>query len=534
MIYRFPKDSIQHEIPKLFTYPFHYTPDPLSALASTLLQQQLDQTLSKGKMYGVLVVKDSAGDLGYLVGYSGNRDSHSNRIDFVPPIFDLLDKDGFFLEEETKISAINSEISELKKDSRYNQLLMSRDIINELGEEKITEAKERIKQSRKTRREIRQKIDSSDPDYHIKIEQLSAESQREKIELKKIKIEHQQTVKPIEEEILKTTTKIDNLKKDRAKRSNDLQNRIFRSYIFLNNHQEKRDLLDIFETTPPAGAGDCAAPKLLNFAYSNGLTPISMAEFWWGESPKSEIRKQAQFYPSCSSKCKPILGHMLKGLNVAPNPLEEILSDQHKIKIIYEDKDLLVINKPHNLLSVPGKEVHNSVYSQVKDLYPEATGPMIVHRLDMSTSGLMIVTKSLECNKLMQKQFSDRSISKRYVALLEGSLDSDRGEIDLPIRVDLDNRPSQLVCFEHGKSAKTFWSRAATTDGTTRVNLYPVTGRTHQLRVHCAHKDGLNSPILGDELYGNSASRLYLHAEEIKFKHPITREEMIFKERAEF
>jgi tRNA pseudouridine32 synthase/23S rRNA pseudouridine746 synthase len=310
-----------------------------------------------------------------------------------------------------------------------------------------------------------------------------------------------------------------------------LQKTLFEKYQFLNQQKEEKGLLDIFNNPaikPPAGAGDCSAPKLLQYAFQNHLTPIAMAEFWWGISPNSEIRKHKNFYPSCQSRCKPILTHMLEGIKMDENLLLENLAEKQELKIIYEDDVIIVVNKPAEFLSVPGKGIIDSVYTRMKEKYPNATGPIIVHRLDMSTSGILVLTKTKEANKVLQSQFIKRTIKKRYVALLDGILNENNGVIHLPLRVDLDDRPRQLVDFTYGKPAETRWKVIEYKNNKTRVHFYPITGRTHQLRVHSAHKDGLNTPIIGDDLYGKKETRLHLHAEFIEFIHPISKDVMCF------
>ena len=259
-----------------------------------------------------------------------------------------------------------------------------------------------------------------------------------------------------------------------------------------------------------------------------------MAEFWWGISPNSAIRKHKNYYPACQGRCKPILTHMLQGIKMDDNLLLENLAKKQELKIIYEDDVLIAVHKPTELLSVPGKEISDSVYTRIKEKYPTATGPLIVHRLDMSTSGVLLLTKTKEANKILQSQFINRTVKKRYVALLKGDLPQNKGTIKLPLRVDLDDRPKQLVDFKYGKNAETNWEVIQRENGKTRVYFYPITGRTHQLRVHAAHIDGLNLPIIGDDLYGTKTNRLHLHAEFIEFLHPSTKEKMSFRVEAEF
>ena len=315
----------------------------------------------------------------------------------------------------------------------------------------------------------------------------------------------------------------------------------------LNARGEVKDLYTIFEQTvqkvPPAGAGECALPKLLQYAYLHQLKPLAMAEFWWGDSPKNEIRHHGYYYPSCKGKCEPILQHMLQGLEVDENPLLNPVHEEEELEIVFEDEWLLVVNKPAGMLSVPGKaEDRDSVYHRLKKKYPEATGPMIVHRLDMATSGLLLVAKTKEVHQDLQAQFANRSIKKRYVAVLDGIVLSERtGRIELPLCLNPLDRPRQIVNKEYGKEAITEYRIISESGSTfnesrkhTRIIFYPLTGRTHQLRVHAAHPEGLGCPILGDELYGKKADRLYLHAEYIEFRHPIYGDILRIQKEADF
>jgi tRNA pseudouridine32 synthase/23S rRNA pseudouridine746 synthase len=272
----------------------------------------------------------------------------------------------------------------------------------------------------------------------------------------------------------------------------------------------------------------------MQYAFSHELKPIALAEFWWGQSPKSEVRRHGHFYPACRGKCEPILGHMLKGMELDENPMLSNRNQVEDIPVIYEDEYLLIINKPPEFLSVPGVHVEDSIQWRMKQQYPEATGPMVAHRLDMSTSGLMIIAKTMEVYKFLQRHFMRRSVQKRYEALLEGMVEGEEGTIDLPLRLDIDDRPRQLVCYEHGKAARTHWKVVERKNGRTRIHFYPVTGRTHQLRVHAAHHLGLNCPIVGDDIYGKMGKRLHLHAAFIKFKHPVTHKMVSFEVEASF
>ena len=339
-----------------------------------------------------------------------------------------------------------------------------------------------------------------------------------------------QILHPVQDDILgnQSVNTIESLKEERKQRSIALQQWIFRQFRLLNARGEEQDIYQIFEETahrnPPAGTGECAAPKLLQHAYSNGLKPIAMAEFWWGESPKGEIRRHGYYYPACRHKCEPILNFMLQGLDVEPNPLLTSITDATQLETVYEDEYLLAVNKPAGMLSVPGKTGQASVLSILQERYPDATGPILVHRLDMDTSGLLLAAKDKVTHAELQKQFEGRSVKKRYIALLDG-IPQDKelkGFIRLPLRPDFDNRPLQIVCFEYGKPAVTRYEILDTSEARTRIAYYPETGRTHQLRVHSAHPDGMNCPIVGDPLYGQPSDRLYLHAERLEFRHPNT------------
>lgn len=321
--------------------------------------------------------------------------------------------------------------------------------------------------------------------------------------------------------------------------SQDLQLWLFHQYQLLNARGETKDLVDIWQNyydrpklrekfpLPPGGTGDCCAPKLLQFAYQHHLHPVCMAEFWWGQSTKEELRQHLNYYPACRGKCKPILTWMMEGLDVDVNP--ETLGFPHlEVKTIYEDDALLVVDKPSGMLSTPGRVEEYSVETIMRQRYPDS---FIAHRLDMWTSGLLIVAKSLEVYRSLQEQFVKHQVKKRYIAVLENLEILDRldvlekkGTISLSLRPDPMNRPRQIVDHEHGKRAVTDYEFLSENV----VALYPQTGRTHQLRIHCAHPEGLGRPIKGDELYGTKADRLYLHAEQIWFRHPITGEDMHF------
>ena len=516
-------------LPERFTYPFHYTPHPLCVIAAEETQAYLkertewQEELQTGKMFGVLVVRTPAGEVGYLAAFSGNLAGKNVHPFFVPPIYDLLQPDGFFRQEEERINEINARIQTLQASpaledarSRLQSTIEYCDFVLQAAKDlmkKRKEERDRLRQFPLTEEEIALLIKES---QHMK-----AAHKLTKKSLRSILEEDQAKVDRLEREI-------EQLKQERKRRSAALQRKLFEQFQILNARGEVKDLCELFAPTPqgapPAGAGECAAPKLLQYAYQHQLEPIAMAEFWWGDSPKTEIRHHGYYYPACKGKCEPILNHMLLGLRVDENPL---LADAHretKLDILYEDDYLLIVNKPAGMLSVPGKGDVDSVYHRLRILYPDATGPIIVHRLDMATSGLLLAAKTKEAHQNLQAQFKNRTIQKRYIALLEGEVPQDEGEIRLPLCPDPLDRPRQIVSEEFGKPALTHYRVLERTSGKTLIAFYPQTGRTHQLRVHAAHPQGLHCPILGDELYGRKAERLYLHAEYLAFTHPITSE----------
>ncbi|MGB0985511.1 MAG: RluA family pseudouridine synthase [Saprospiraceae bacterium] len=540
------------ELPKRFTFPFYYEPHPLSVLAAKELQEHLEtqtdwehnfgineetEGLRIGKMFGVLVVKNKKGELGYLSAFSGKLAESNHHPKFVPPVFDMLTEDSFFNQGMKILNPMNRQIEVLEAESAFLKSKKTLKEVKEKATETIQTAKTAAKIAKKERKakrvEAKKILDAAA--YEALNVELSKESTRSNYVIKDMNRYWSERVSEQEAELKVFTDEIDALKQKRKEISASLQQQLFDQYTFLNQAGEHKSLGAIFVDVPPiAGAGECAAPKLLQYAFLNELELISMAEFWWGKSPKSAIRKHQQYYPACRGKCKPILGHMLNGVETDDNPMLVNTAMGQEISTVYEDEYMLVINKPAEFLSVPGKIIEDSVQFRMQLKYPDATGPMVVHRLDMSTSGLMIIAKSIESYKFLQQQFIKRKVKKRYVALLEDLVEKDEGLINLPLRVDLEDRPRQLVCYDYGKNSQTKWKVIDRKNGQTRMHFFPITGRTHQLRVHSAHPLGLNIPIIGDDLYGNKGDRLHLHAEFIEFMHPVSKEMMQIEVAAEF
>lgn len=555
---RFKSSIDTIKLPERFTFPFYYQPHPLCVLASEELQKYLSEQNSwqydftqNGKMFGVLLVENTAGEIGYLTGFSGKLANKTVLDNFVPPVDDSTNAE-FFLSEQKIINGLNDQLTNLTKSP---ELIEKEQLLKEI----ITSAKEAItrlqstasenKKKRKTQRSLSEASLSSD-DFILLKATLAKESVADKNELKYLKQHWQEQITQAEKSVNTVLDVIIALKEKRTKMSSALQKTLFEQYRFLNCNNQEKNLTELFVETafhqkygvPPAGAGDCAAPKLLQYAFKHKLKPLAMAEFWWGKSPKSEVRQHQNFYTACIGKCQPILTHMLSGMEIDENAMLKDVTTQKVIDIIYQDDYIAVINKPHELLSVPGKSISDCVFSRMKLLFPNATGPLIVHRLDMSTSGLMVIALTKQAYTNLQQQFIKRTVEKRYVALLSGCPQvvkvQGNGLISLPLAGDFDDRPRQMVCFETGKEAETRWELVAIEEkdkqSFARVHLHPKTGRTHQLRVHCAHYQGFNTPIKGDDLYGKKAERLHLHAEVLTLTHPNTNTKMTFTEPAKF
>ncbi len=525
-------------LPCAFTYPFCYTPHPLVVLAAERVQAYLisrtdwHEEIDKGKMFGVLVVSDEKGKTGFLAAFSGNLAGSNSYDYFVPPVYDLLQPEGFFRKEEAEISAINRRIEEMEQDPVYLAQRKKHEQWKADADTRLTKARAYLKKEKNKRDRMRQEGVTEE-----ERQRLIKESQFQKAEYKRLAQRLKDEEKMMESCLHEHESTVRRLKQERRSRSAALQLRLFRQFRMLNANGETKDLCEIFKDTPqgipPAGAGECALPKLLQFAYRNRLHPLAMGEFWWGMSPKDEIRRHGHFYPSCTGKCGPILRHMLVGLKVEKNPMEENHFRHIPLDIVYEDEWLVVVDKPAGMLSVPGKGDMDSVYGRLRERYPHATGPLIVHRLDMATSGLILAAKDKETHRQLQSLFETRKIKKRYTAILEGETETDEGRIELPLCLNPLDRPRQMVSDE-GKPAVTLYKVRKRENGNTWIDFYPLTGRTHQLRLHAAHPQGLNHPITGDELYGHKADRMYLHAAELDFIHPATHKELHIVREAEF
>lgn len=543
MFHRFKKDISSVSLPTSFNNPFHYSPHTLCVWAADELRLllQSDHRLvadaATGKMLGVLVVRNVAGEVGYLAGFSGLLCGSNRQAGFVPPVFDFLAPDGCFKREEAAITAINHKIAEIERSDEYHSAVEAVAHSECYAHETIAARKQQYAANKKARDEKR----ASGTATAAELEALIHQSRFEKAELKRLARACNEQVESARALLLPFTQRITAFAAERKQRSAALQEWLFTQFKVLNGRGEKASLLQIFATytgtLPPAGAGECAAPKMLHYAYENNMQPLAMAEFWVGASPIGEVRRDGFFYPSCKSKCYPILSYMLQGIDVEESALERGGDNLSAIKVVYEDDSLIVVDKPHGVLSVPGIVGGSSVQDWLRSTY-KSNDIFVVHRLDMATSGLLVAARSMDVFKAMQGLFASREVEKRYVALLNGVPQQCEGEITLPLMPDYDHRPCQKVSFEEGKPAKTIFKLLRNVQcGSSEcalMLLQPVTGRTHQLRVHCAHHLGLNVPIVGDALYGATAERLMLHASYVSFRHPVSGRRVEFSSLAPF
>lgn len=530
----FAPQPLAEELPHLFTYPFHYTPHPLIQRAAAELRTYLlscsswQAELQGGKMFGVLLVRNAAGELGFLAAFSGLLGGSNRQPYFVPPVFDFLDPQGFFKKGEARLTEMNRQVAALKESEAYLKAHELLTAVSREAEEELSRMKEEFRKARLRREERRATATSEE------LQLLNRESQFQKAELKRREKAWAGRMVECRALVEEQEAALTALKQERKRLSEQLQQQIFRNFTFRNALGEEQNLQQIFceagRGEPPAGAGECAAPKLLQYAYLNGMQPLAMGEFWWGDSPRGVLREDGRFYPSCTSKCKPILGFMLQGLEVEPDPVVREASAHSEVEVIYEDEYLAAIYKPAGMYSVPGKdEAVSSVLSWAQNRYPDSDSPLLVHRLDMHTSGLLLIGKTKEAHAALQQMFERHQIRKTYIAVLDGIVSQDEGLIRLPLRPDVEHRPMQMVDPVYGKPAVTRYRVLERSGQTTRIAFFPQTGRTHQLRVHAAHPDGLGCPIRGDQLYGRPSDRLYLHAEQVQLAHPVTGQRLTLK-----
>ena len=533
------------ELPEIFPSPFDVRPHRVAVQAAQALQnrltdlcdsgsqcsRQFEQT-DGGKMFGVLVVKNTEGTIGYLSAFSGMLDNSWQHEGFVPPVFSQPDRDALLLDGEHHIADLTRQVQEAEADSAYRQAKENVQKHLIVSTDKLNAIKSMLASRKKQRDILRQQETITDAE----LVELGQQSHSDKLELKNLKRQLQSDSDDLAAELEQYQIKIDKLKKLRKKRSAKLQAELFDGYKIVSSDGQSCMLSELYKAgLPPSGAGDCAAAKLVHYANVFDFKPLALAEFWWGAAPKGGLREHKRFYPSCRSRCRVVLPFMLQGQTVSVPQHEKAVKFSSDYPItLYEDQDIVVVEKPAGLLSVPGKTLTDSVEVRLKAKYPQVAGVMLLHRLDQATSGLMIAAKNPRAYKSLQHQFQDRTIGKHYEAVLDGVIEQDEGIIELPLGIDIYDRPRQIVCYEYGKSALTRFCVMERGNNTTRISFYPHTGRTHQLRVHAAHSDGLNCPILGDELYGRPRDRLHLHAAKLTFEHPVTEQTLSFSSEVPF
>lgn len=517
-------------LPERLNCPFCYEPHPVARQAAERLQALLPEP-GEGKMFGVLVAEDGEGRLGWLAAYSGQVEGLVEA-EFVPPVFDYLQPDGYFRTHEADITALNHRIAALEASPRRTEaqaaLRSESDAFDALLAQRRSEMAEA-----KRRRDGRRAAGALTTEEEA---ELIRESQFQKAELHRMKKAWQARLAELQSAADACEKEIERLKEKRKKLSDTLQRWLFSEFCVADSHGRLRSLINIFQEhsghLPPSGAGECCEPKLLHYAFTHGLRPVVMAMFWWGESPEGEVRHHRRYYPACQTKCRPLLSWMLRDVPVDDNPLERFTVKV--LTLVYEDDDIAVVNKPEGLLTIPGCCNAPSVYSLLRRRWPDADSPIVVHRLDMDTSGLLVVGKTREAHRHLSLQFERRETEKVYVALLERPLADTEGTVSLPLRKNPDDSPRQMVDWQDGKPSLTRYRLLATENGHARLELHPLTGRTHQLRMHCAHREGLSNPILGDRLYGRPDRRLYLHAMRLTITHPVTGRRMTFEQPPDF
>ena len=536
-LHRFPQDH-PIEFGDSFNDPFRYRPHPsVAAAAEEVMKMVPESDFRQGKMLGVLAVEAPDGTKGYLAAFSGSVNDKNIIDGFVPPIYDLLDPEGGFKKGEAELNRLNSQIRQLEDSQELKDISSALKATQESAEAKLGEMKAKMALAKKEREAIRAAGATAEEQ-----QALIRQSQFEKAELRRLKLSWEERISQIKKDISSITDEIRSLKSARAEKSEKLQKWIFDMFVVTNAFGEKSSLTNIFTScgqTPPGGTGECAAPKLLHYAYANGLRPLAMGEFWYGDSPDGPVRTHGHFYPSCTSKCGPLLKYMLKGLKV-----ESASTACGEPYIIHEDQDIIIASKPSGMPSVPGLDGSTSLLEWLQSRFGATV--QSVHRLDMDTSGVMIYAKTESAAADLRRQFEEHTVRKTYLARLSSPdrhietsaelCDGQKGSIRLPLCADYDERPRQKADTTQGKESLTEYEVVRThEDGRTDILFHPVTGRTHQLRVHSAHIHGLARPIVGDLLYGGEPhNRLCLHAMEITFRHPDSGEEVTFSENISF
>ncbi len=552
----FERQPAPCDVAEAFPSPFdELGPHRLARQAAELLQAELRAGLiapalptaildgpEGGKMFGVLVVQEPDGRAGFLRSFSGMLDGRWELPGFVPPLFDREARAQVEPAGEAVVKALLARAEALRTSPELIALRTAHEAQQARHAQERDALRALHEESRRRRHARRAELSASkaltEAERRGALHALDQESRGDKAERRRLEAAQEEERRALEPKRARLERRLRALERLRRIVCRALMKRIHDTYVVPNARGERRPLRALFSGgEPPSGTADCAAPKLLAHAFTHGLRPLALAEFWWGAPPPAGGRIAGAFYPACRDKCGPLLPFLLEGLRVEPaRAFSPPAAVAEELSIVFEDAWIVVLDKPHGLLSVPSRDtsVTDSVLARLRARYSQATGPLLVHRLDLDTSGLLVAALDPRTHADLQRQFTQREVQKRYVAWLEGTVRGERGTIDFPMRVDLDDRPRQIYDPVHGKPAVTEWHVLERSGERTRVAFFPRTGRTHQLRVHAAHPLGLGAPIVGDRLYGHEAGRLHLHAESLSFRHPRTGQHVAFERPAPF
>jgi tRNA pseudouridine32 synthase / 23S rRNA pseudouridine746 synthase len=479
----------------------------------TQLAQDHQFTHHEGKMYGVMLAETEIGKRLILKAFSGRLNGESTIDSWVPAI---PGRDQVAAAETgtlADLAAMKQELIELDRAVEREQYrLLAGDFTTRLEKLAIEH-----RQRQEFRQEERKKFTDNLSDKTLKtaLDRLAENSRQDKRERRQLKQERDQVLQPLQEILELNDGRIRDLKQQRKIRSRQLQVQMHDAYRLMNFLGTSVSLRELMPAGIPTGTGECCAPKLLHYAAIHQLKPIAMAEFWWGEN--SSDKCQGEFYGACAERCQPLMGFMLSGLSSQ--------AQGDALPIVYEDRYLIAVDKPAGLLSVPGRDLdgQDCALSRLRQLFP-GEEILTVHRLDRDTSGILLLARDRDTYRHLTQQFQDRQIQKVYEAVLGGNLSHQiSGSIDLPLWGDPHDRPRQKVDLDQGKPSLTKFQVLGQIGDYTRIEFKPITGRTHQLRVHAADPQGLGIPILGDRLYGcqqNNIDRLHLHAQALSFTHP--------------
>jgi tRNA pseudouridine32 synthase / 23S rRNA pseudouridine746 synthase len=475
-----------------------------------------DRLGQEGKMYGILLVQLPSGELRVLKAFSGLLNGEARVEGWVPPI---AGREQVALEEARTLAQLEQvkqaliTLQHLPERQQYSTLMQ------EFGAQ--LQLRSRYYQQRKQQRQEQRQVlraTLTGEALETALEQLNIQSQRDGMEQKRWKQQQELVLQPLRQLIHQADARIQALKQERKALSQRLQAQLHRAYCLTNFAGETLSLEQVVQGGMPTGTGDCCAPKLLHYAATHQLQPIALAEFWYGPASFNGDKRTGVFYGACADRCQPLMGFLLSGAVAQSNLAQPA---DRSLTILYEDEWLMAIDKPAGLLSVPGRyaDRQDSALSRLRQLDANLRP---VHRLDQATSGILLFARDAATQRDLSQQFQQRRVNKVYEAVLSGRLTRDRGVIELPLWGDPADRPRQQVHWQYGKPSLTQFRVLGRSADRTYIELRPVTGRTHQLRVHAADAQGLGLPIWGDRLYGCTAAadRLHLHARQLQFDHP--------------